>query len=113
MKSLDQKFSYFSKSPYTHTDTRCHYTMDNWKARLTVQILTCNAMRAAAMHTWDAGLMYLGLTAVLDAESKILAILFVLVNSAPYTALKLTPTPNLCSMQVTVVGVAKRRNVFK
>lgn len=70
-------------------------------------------MRAAAMHTWDAGLMYLGLTAVLDAESKILAILFVLVSSAPYTALKLTPTPNLCSMQVTVVGVAKRRNVFK
>ena len=40
-------------------------------------------MRAAAMQTWEVGLMYLNLTADLVADSKILAILLVLVSKAP------------------------------
>ena len=44
------------------------------------------------MQTCDVGLMYRGLTADLEAESKILAIRLIL-SKAPYMTLKLTSTP--------------------
>lgn len=75
--------------------------------------LTWKAISAAAIQTCDVGLMYRGLTADLEAESKILAIRLVLVSRAPYTALKLTPTPKRWRTQVAVVGVARSTKVFR
>lgn len=52
-------------------------------------------MRPLQMISWDLGEMKPGLFEVRFPALKILDILFVLVNKAAYTTVKLNPAPNL------------------
>lgn len=56
-------------------------------------------MRPLQMINWDLGEMKLGLFEVRFPALKILEILFVLVNKAAYTTVKLNPAPNLNNNQ--------------
>jgi hypothetical protein len=57
--------------------------------------VTWTNTRPLQMNNCDRGDMKLGLLAVLLPALKILAIRFVLVNSAAYTTVKQKPAPNL------------------